>query len=71
MTAATITPGLPGFLVFFVLAVAVVLLGWDMTRRIRRSGARDAVARRHAAEDAAGNASMGDESAGTANQPRA
>lgn len=53
MTAATITPGLPGFLVFFLLAVAVVLLGWDMTRRIRRSGARDAVARRHAQAEAA------------------
>ena len=30
-----ITPGVPGFLVAFILAVAVILLGLSLTRRIR------------------------------------
>ena len=43
MTTATVTPGLPGFVVFFVMAIALVLLALDMSRRVRRSSARENV----------------------------
>ena len=35
-TSVTVSPGLPGFFAVFVLAVVVVLLLVDMTRRVRR-----------------------------------
>ncbi|MDN5600845.1 MAG: hypothetical protein L0J57_07430 [Brachybacterium sp.] len=50
-TSVTVSPGLPGFLAMFVLAVAVVLLAIDMTRRTRRVQARARVQERMAAED--------------------
>lgn len=43
MTTATVTPGLPGFVVFFVMAIALVLLALDLSRRVRRSSARENV----------------------------
>lgn len=46
MTSATVTPGLPGFFVFFFMAIALGLLLVDMSRRIRRSSAREAVEQR-------------------------
>lgn len=51
--SVTVSPGLPGFLAMFVLAVAVVLLAIDMTRRTRRVQARARVQERMAAEDRA------------------
>jgi hypothetical protein len=55
----TVTPGPIGFLTFFLVAVAVILLGFDMVRRIRRTTYRaeiqqrlkDEVAERDAAAD--------------------
>lgn len=52
MTPSTVTPGLPAFFTMFVLAVATVLLVVDMTRRVRRTQARERVAAREAAREA-------------------
>ena len=49
--SVSVSPGLPGFLAMFVLAVAVVLLAIDMNRRTRRVQARARVHERMAAED--------------------
>lgn len=46
--SVTVSPGLPGFLATFVLAVVVVLLLIDMTRRVRRVQARARVEERQA-----------------------
>lgn len=46
MTTATVTPGLPGFFVFLAMAVALLLLALDLSRRVRRSSARENVRRR-------------------------
>ncbi|UEJ82374.1 hypothetical protein Bra3105_16285 [Brachybacterium halotolerans subsp. kimchii] len=53
MTATTVTPGLPAFIVMFVLAAAIVLLALDMTRRVRRIQARSR-AEGHLAEEGRG-----------------
>ncbi|WP_394215319.1 hypothetical protein [Brachybacterium vulturis] len=50
-TTVSVSPGLPGFFAMFVLAVAVVLLAVDMTRRTRRVQARARVQERMAAEE--------------------
>ena len=50
--SVTVSPGLPGFIAMFILAVAVVLLVLDMTRRTRRVKARAAVQERMDAEQA-------------------
>jgi hypothetical protein len=42
--AELVTPGPWGFLVIALLAVAVVILVWDMQRRIRRARYREEVA---------------------------
>ena len=42
----TVTPGPIGFLTFFFVAVAVILLGFDMVRRIRRTTYRAQVQQR-------------------------
>lgn len=68
MNAATITPGLPGFIVFFIMACALVLLAWDMGRRIRRSSARENVAARMAARDAQARSAEGSEPARAADE---
>lgn len=49
--SVTVSPGLPGFFATFVLALAVVLLAVDMTRRTRRVQARARVQERMAAEE--------------------
>lgn len=36
LTVVSVSPGLPGFIAMFLLAVVVVLLVVDMTRRVRR-----------------------------------
>ncbi|QHC67172.1 hypothetical protein Q0F99_00725 [Rathayibacter oskolensis] len=47
----TVTPGLFGFLVMFVIAGAAVLLALDMVRRVRRTTYRAQVAERLDAEE--------------------
>lgn len=46
-TPASVTPGVAGFVVVFLIGVATLLLILDMTRRIRRLQARARVAERH------------------------
>lgn len=52
--AATVTPGIGGFLTFFILAVVVVLLVLNMSKHLRRIDARAAEdeARKAAEDDA-------------------
>lgn len=73
--SVSVSPGLPAFYVMFVLAVVVVLLGLDLTRRVRRIQAQERAEQRLAEEDAAAvdgegadgeNASVGDEQTGSA-----
>jgi hypothetical protein len=49
----TVTPGVIGFALTFLIAIAVVLLVIDMVRRIRRINHRAAVNERLDAEEAA------------------
>jgi hypothetical protein len=51
----TVTPGVAGFIVTFLLAVVVILLVIDMVRRTRRISHRAAVNERLDAEEAAGS----------------
>lgn len=51
-TAVSVSPGLPGFITMFLIAIATLLLILDMTRRIRRSQARERVEARMRAEEA-------------------
>ena len=51
--SVTVSPGLPGFFAMFALAVVVVLLAIDMTRRTRRVQARARVQERKEAEERA------------------
>lgn len=51
--SVTVSPGLPGFFATFVLAVLVVLLAVDMTRRTRRVQAQERVRQRIEAEERA------------------
>jgi hypothetical protein len=48
-----VTPGVVGFIVTFLVAVAAVLLAIDMTRRIRRVRYRAEIAEKLDAEQAA------------------
>lgn len=59
MTATTVTPGLPAFIVMFVLAAIIVLLALDMTRRVRRIQAR-ARAEEHLAQEGGAEAQAGE-----------
>jgi hypothetical protein len=47
----TVTPGLFGFVTMLVIAVAAVLLGLDMVRRVRRTTYRAQVTERLDAEE--------------------
>lgn len=49
----TVTPGVVGFIVIFLLAVATLLLGVDVVRRIRRTTYRAEIKERLEAELAA------------------
>ena len=51
--SVTVSPGLPGFFAMFALAVVVVFLAIDMTRRTRRVQARARVQERREAEERA------------------
>lgn len=48
-----VAPGMAAFFAFFILGIVVVLLGWSMTRQVRRSERRNAE-RAAAATDADG-----------------
>ncbi|MDO5662200.1 MAG: hypothetical protein Q4G40_05865 [Brachybacterium sp.] len=59
-TVVTVSPGLAGFVAMFLIALAVVLLVLDMTRRIRRVNARARVEERLRAEDEAAERAWAD-----------
>lgn len=50
----SVTPGLPGFLVIFAIALVLVVLMLDMTKRMRRIRYRAEVAARDDADRAEG-----------------
>jgi hypothetical protein len=58
--ADSVTPGTVGFIVTFLVAVAVVLLIIDMVRRIRRVNYREAVKEKIREEEAAARAATSD-----------
>ncbi|MFE6734388.1 hypothetical protein [Microbacterium sp. NPDC057650] len=59
-----VTPGFVGFAIVVVLVVAVILLIWDMNRRIRRVRYREEVREELDAEEAAAReAEQGDKDA--------
>ncbi|MFE6995471.1 hypothetical protein ACFVAE_05900 [Microbacterium sp. NPDC057659] len=59
-----VTPGFVGFAIVAVLVVAVILLIWDMNRRIRRVRYREEVREELDAEEAAAReAEQGDKDA--------
>ncbi|MBP3977824.1 hypothetical protein [Microbacterium sp. BLY] len=62
MTVApeSVTPGFAGFAVIVIVLVAVILLIWDMNRRIRRVRYREEVREELDAEEAARAAAEGD-----------
>ncbi|SDZ35666.1 hypothetical protein [Herbiconiux ginsengi] len=68
----TVTPGIIGFIVTFLVAIVTVLLIIDMVRRVRRVNYRDQVRQELEAELAAKNAVEGDsgpEGAGSGTDP--
>jgi len=56
----TVTPGAWGFAAIFLVAVATLLLGLDMARRVRRTTYRSQVQEKLEAEAAARDAGDGD-----------
>lgn len=70
--AATVTPGIGGFLTFFILAVVVVLLVLNMSKHLRRIDARAAQDEaREAAERAARSEGEAESGAGAITAPEA
>ena len=55
----TVTPGPIGFIAIFVVAIATVLLGFDMVRRIRRTTYRAEIKKKLEAEVDARNTDEG------------
>lgn len=55
-----VTPGVWGFAIIVFVTVAVILLVWDMLRRIRRGRVRADIAEELDAEEAAREASAGE-----------
>jgi len=49
----SVTPGFPGFAIIVIIVAAVVLLVWDMNRRVRRVRYREEVREELDAEEAA------------------
>lgn len=49
-----VAPGMAAFLAFLALALAVIVLGWSLTRQVRRSEYRNAQRRAAAAEQRSG-----------------
>ena len=66
----SVTPGVLGFVVTFLLAVAVVLLVLDMVRRIRRVRYRAEIAEKLDAEHRGGRTDETGESDGTDGRAR-
>lgn len=68
MTSTSVTPGNGAFIVMFLLAVAVVLLAVDMTRRVRRIQAKgraeEHLAQEETPEEDGGETADGPSSAG-------
>lgn len=60
-SADQVTPGVVGFVVTFLVAVAAVLLALDMTRRIRRVRYRAEIAEKLDAEQAEKNRQNGED----------
>lgn len=56
----SVTPGFAGFAIVVLIAVVVILLIWDMNRRIRRVRYREEVREELDAEEAAREESDGD-----------
>ncbi|MDR2998815.1 MAG: hypothetical protein LBU78_11950 [Microbacterium sp.] len=56
-----VTPGFVGFAIVVVLVVAVILLIWDMNRRIRRVRYREEVREELDAEEAAAREAQQDD----------
>ncbi|MGY1550795.1 hypothetical protein ACW5CM_03300 [Microbacterium sp. A588] len=68
----SVTPGPLGFAVIVIVLIAVVLLIWDMNRRVRRVRYREEVREELDAEQAAGEASAdagADDAASDGEQP--
>ncbi|MGM7678392.1 hypothetical protein [Microbacterium sp. A94] len=68
----SVTPGPLGFAVIVIVLIAVVLLIWDMNRRVRRVRYREEVRDELDAEQAAGEASAdagADDAASDGEQP--
>ncbi|WP_133249833.1 hypothetical protein [Brachybacterium endophyticum] len=69
MTSTSVTPGNGAFIVMFLLAVAVVLLAVDMTRRVRRIQAKgraeEHLAQEETPEEDGGETADGPSSAGS------
>ncbi|MGM7670842.1 hypothetical protein [Microbacterium sp. A93] len=55
----SVTPGPAGFAVIIIVLIAVILLIWDMNRRIRRVRYREEVREELDAEEAANAAAQG------------
>lgn len=66
-----ITPGVIGFAITFLIAVATVLLLIDMTRRVRRVRYREEVREKLAAEAAASGAGKNGAAKNTSSPPTA
>ncbi len=64
-----VTPGVGGFLVIAVLAIALFFLGFDLVRRIRRANYRAEIHEELAAEIALAASGDSDASAGPASSP--
>ncbi|WP_174776920.1 hypothetical protein [Cryobacterium algoritolerans] len=64
----TVTPGPAGFVAIFFIAAMVVLLGFDLNRRIRRNTYRAQIKERLAAEIAANAAGDADDPASPGQQ---
>ncbi|MGC0273659.1 hypothetical protein ACO0LV_11780 [Pseudactinotalea sp. Z1739] len=59
-----VAPGMAAFLAFLALALAVIALGWSLTRQVRRSEYRNAQRRAAAAQQRPGPAGAGAASVG-------
>lgn len=63
-----VTPGVIGFLVTAVFALAVILLGWDLGRRLRRNRYREEIRQSLEAELAERDAAAGENGAAGASE---
>ncbi|QNA92190.1 MULTISPECIES: hypothetical protein [unclassified Microbacterium] len=66
----SVTPGFVGFAAIVLVVIAVILLIWDMNRRIRRVRYRDEVREELDAEEAARAAGESEAGTGATDDPR-